>query len=108
MSNAARASPNGEVTLSAYPAELGANAAVALEVADNGVGMDENTVARLFRPFTQSDDSNTRPHDGAGLGLSITRRLARLMGGDVTVQSTLGEGSTFTLLLPAYTPSSTH
>lgn len=108
LSNAVRSSPNGEVTLRVRPADLDGKAAVAWDVIDNGVGMSAETVARLFRPFTQSDDSNTRPHDGAGLGLSITRGLARLMGGDVTVQSTLGEGSTFTLLLPASASSSAH
>ncbi len=70
---------------------------VKIDVTDTGIGMDENTVQRLFGAFTQADASITRRFGGTGLGLAITRQLARLMGGDVTVESRLGEGSTFRL-----------
>jgi signal transduction histidine kinase len=105
LSNAVRAAANGEVILCVRSAEH-AWPAAAFDVIDNGPGISERTLATLFRPFTQADESSTRPHDGAGLGLSITRGLARLMGGDVMVKSELGKGSTFTLLLPAYAAGS--
>jgi PAS domain S-box-containing protein len=73
---------------------------LALEVSDNGIGMDADTQARLFSPFTQADASTTRRFGGTGLGLSISHRLLTLMGGEVTVRSVAGEGSTFTVRLP--------
>jgi len=65
------------------------------EVQDTGPGLDAATVARLFRPFEQADNSNTRAHGGSGLGLAITAKLARLMGGQAGVDSTPGQGSRF-------------
>ena len=73
---------------------------LALEVSDNGIGMDPDTQARLFSPFTQADASTTRRFGGTGLGLSISHRLLTLMGGEVAVRSAAGEGSTFTVRLP--------
>ncbi len=80
---------------------LGADGAVTvtLVVNDSGIGMDEATRARLFDPFMQADRSMTRRYGGTGLGLSIVRRLAQLMGGDVSVESMPGEGSRFTVTL---------
>jgi len=69
-------------------------------VADNGIGMDEETQARLFTPFSQADSSTTRHFGGSGLGLAISRKLANIMGGEITVQSEPGKGSTFTVHLP--------
>lgn len=69
-------------------------------VSDTGIGMDEATLARVFDRFAQADSSASRRHGGAGLGLEISRNLARLMGGDLTAHSRLGEGSTFTFRLP--------
>jgi PAS domain S-box-containing protein len=71
------------------------------EVADNGIGMAEAQMARLFQAFAQADPSITQNYGGTGLGLSITQRLAAMMGGEVAVKSALGEGSTFTLRVPA-------
>ena len=70
-------------------------AVIEIRVADNGIGMDEATQARLFQPFTQADASTTRNFGGTGLGLSITRRLAELMNGEAGVESELGQGSRF-------------
>ena len=73
---------------------------VELRVIDNGIGMDQETQARLFTPFTQADVSTTRRFGGTGLGLSIAYNLAQLMGGEITVQSAVNQGSIFTVRLP--------
>lgn len=70
------------------------------EIHDTGVGIDDATMARLFRPFTQADESTTRRFGGTGLGLSICRELASLMGGRVGADSALGQGSCFWAMLP--------
>jgi len=74
-----------------------------IDVSDTGPGIDEQGAARLFHPFTQADNSTTRRFGGTGLGLAICRRLAQLMGGDVSlVHSKVGEGSTFRLQVPLF------
>ncbi|MFL6662359.1 MAG: PAS domain S-box protein [Rhizobacter sp.] len=84
---------------------------VRIAVSDSGPGIDPDTQQRLFRPFSQADDSTTRRFGGTGLGLSICRELAHLMGGDVGVESIPGTGSTFWAVLPlppAAAPDSAH
>jgi CheY-like chemotaxis protein len=76
--------------------QAGGRYMVKIRVTDTGVGMDEETMTRLFRPFTQADDSTSRKYGGTGLGLSITRSLAELMGGEASVRSEIGRGSEFT------------
>jgi signal transduction histidine kinase/CheY-like chemotaxis protein len=104
LSNAIKFSDSGAVVLDlrAHPVADGAPDRCELEfvVTDTGIGMDEATLARLFNRFAQADSSRSRRHGGTGLGLEISRNLARLMGGDITVRSKPGEGSSFTLRLP--------
>lgn len=100
LSNAAKFTHNGTIALDMRPCRISQARGVAIAVKDTGPGISAENQARLFRPFMQIDNTKTRAHDGAGLGLVITRRLARAMGGDVQVSSQLGEGSTFTLYLP--------
>ncbi|MGA2552571.1 MAG: response regulator [Burkholderiaceae bacterium] len=91
----------GEVSVRAQVVERKADCvAVEFRVADNGVGMDEDTLSRLFTSFTQADASTTRRYGGTGLGLAISSRLVRLMGGEISVQSAPGIGSVFTVRLP--------
>ena len=73
---------------------------VQLRVLDNGIGMNNQTLDRLFKPFVQADETSTRKYGGTGLGLSIVHNLVELMGGTIQVQSTEGAGSEFTVLLP--------
>ena len=98
ISNAIRYTPpGGRVTLSAEPVS---ESQVAIRVADTGVGIPEDALEQIFEPFVQLDRSLTRVRDGIGLGLSISRDLARGMGGELTVESRSGEGSRFTVILP--------
>jgi len=104
VANAIKFSERGQVTVRAT-AEPVAQAdpprsQVVVEVIDTGIGMDAATLGRLFQRFSQGDDTRSRRFGGTGLGLEISRSLARLMGGDITVTSRLGEGSVFTLSLP--------
>jgi signal transduction histidine kinase len=72
-----------------------------LAVADTGIGMTPEQQSKLFEEFIQADTSTAQRYGGTGLGLAITRKLARMMGGDVTGTSELGKGSVFTVRLPA-------
>ena len=76
---------------------------IEFEVSDTGIGITPEQQAKIFEEFTQADSSTARQYGGTGLGLAITRKLARMMGGDVTLTSEAGKGSTFTVRLPAST-----
>jgi hypothetical protein len=101
LSNAIKYSERGAVVLEVHR-RADAQGAPALEfaVTDTGIGMDAATMANLFNRFVQGDGSRTRRHTGTGLGLEISRNLARLMGGDIAVRSRPGEGSCFTFTMP--------
>ncbi len=99
VSNALKFTSEGKVavTLSCAPEPNSGRQSVRLTVSDTGIGMTPATLNKLFGAFTQADASTTRNYGGSGLGLNITRRLAEMMGGSVTVRSREGEGSLFTL-----------
>ena len=98
VSNALKFTTTGkvDVALACYP-EADGRVRVRLRVSDTGIGMNETTVAKLFRPFTQADASTTRNFGGTGLGLNITRRLVEMMRGEIKVESEEGRGSIFTI-----------
>jgi adenylate cyclase len=102
LSNACKFTKGGEVSLRARKGGNGRDM-VELSVADTGIGMTPEQLAKLFQEFSQAEASTAKKYGGTGLGLAITRKLARMMGGDVTVASEPGKGSVFTVRLPSGT-----
>jgi signal transduction histidine kinase len=100
LSNACKFTKAGEVKLAARKVSNGSNF-VEFAVSDTGIGMTAEQQAKLFEEFTQADASTAQKFGGTGLGLALSRKLARMMGGDVTVTSEPGKGSVFTVRLPA-------
>lgn len=108
LSNAIKFTHRGEVNIRIDSHELELNRhSIRIEIQDSGIGMSHYQISNLFQRFSQADVSITRQYGGSGLGLEISRNLARLMGGDITVSSKEGAGSTFTCIWPAQatTPS---
>jgi signal transduction histidine kinase/DNA-binding response OmpR family regulator len=99
-SNANKFTENGTVTIAAQARRLDGRDWIMIAVTDTGIGMTEEQIGRLFQEFSQADASTTRKYGGTGLGLAISKRFCQMMGGDVTVASKPGEGSTFTIRLP--------
>src|SRR5579863_1486651 len=97
VSNAIKFTPTGAISVrvGARPAQDDARVTVRVEVADSGIGIDPANLQRMFEPFTQADVSTTRLYGGTGLGLAISRELIELMGGTISAESQVGEGSTF-------------
>jgi two-component system NtrC family sensor kinase len=102
LSNACKFTKQGEVTLLARRVINQGNW-IEFAVSDTGIGITPEQQAKIFEEFTQADSSTARQYGGTGLGLAITRKLARMMGGDVTLTSEAGKGSTFTVRLPTST-----
>lgn len=107
LSNACKFTENGTVSLKSSLDKIDDDPFVIFTVSDTGEGMTDDQLSKLFGTFVQADATITRRYGGTGLGLAITRRLARLLGGDVTVESSPGEGSTFSLAIPLNFGSST-
>jgi len=103
LDNAARFTRNGTITV-VVARDPGW---IQISVADTGPGIEPALQKKLFKEFSQIDDSTTRRHGGVGLGLAITRRICRAMGGEVTATSKLGEGSVFTIRIPDRLPPNT-
>ncbi len=102
LSNAAKFTEVGEITLIVGRDSEQDIDWITFQVVDQGIGMTAEQLRKLFQPFTQADASTTRKYGGTGLGLTITHRFAQMMGGNITVDSQFGYGSTFTVRLPAY------
>jgi signal transduction histidine kinase/CheY-like chemotaxis protein len=101
VTNANKFTERGTVVIRARPREKGGRDWISIAVSDTGIGMTPEQIGRLFQHFSQADSSTTRKYGGTGLGLAISRHFCRMMGGDITVESEIGRGSTFTIELPA-------
>ncbi len=101
LSNAAKFTENGQITLSAVQEGIAGSTSLVFRVTDTGIGMSPEQQAKLFERFTQADASTTRRFGGTGLGLAITRAFATMLGGQIDVASREGEGTTFTIRIPA-------
>jgi signal transduction histidine kinase/CheY-like chemotaxis protein len=101
LSNAAKFTENGRITLTVRRETSGKGAWVSFAVSDTGIGMTPEQLGRLFQRFMQADETTTRQFGGTGLGLALSRAFAHMLGGEITVESTEGRGTCFTLRLPA-------
>ena len=100
LSNASKFTENGKITLSVHKRWEDGFTWVYFDVKDTGIGISEEQQKKLFKEFSQADASTTRKYGGTGLGLTISRRYCRMMGGDINVSSAPNEGATFTIRLP--------
>jgi CheY-like chemotaxis protein/anti-sigma regulatory factor (Ser/Thr protein kinase) len=101
LSNANKFTERGTVTVRAERHRESGRDWITMAVSDTGIGMTPEQMGKLFQDFSQADSSTTRKYGGTGLGLAISRRFCQMLGGDITVESELGRGSTFTIRLPA-------
>jgi signal transduction histidine kinase/DNA-binding response OmpR family regulator len=100
LSNASKFTENGTITLNAEPVVKDGARWIVFRVADTGIGMTQEQLDKLFQPFVQADASTSRKYGGTGLGMTITQLFIKMMGGEMSVASELGAGTTFTVLLP--------
>jgi signal transduction histidine kinase len=101
LSNACKFTEQGTITLATHRETVEGGDWITFQVTDTGIGMTSEQVEKLFHVFTQADESTTRKYGGTGLGLAISQRFCQMMGGDIRVESAAGQGSTFTIRLPA-------
>ena len=104
IGNAAKFTEAGRITLGARREARPDGAWLSFTIADTGIGMTPDQLARLFQRFVQADESTTRKYGGTGLGLALSKAFAKLLGGDIAVRSTAGEGTCFTVCVPATMP----
>ena len=100
VSNANKFTQNGKVTVTLKPDDNDADNWVCVEITDTGIGMNDEQVQYIFEAFTQGDSGLSRKFGGTGIGLNLTSRLWSMMGGTIEVNSQLGQGSSFRLLIP--------
>jgi signal transduction histidine kinase len=100
MSNANKFTERGTITVDARQAQENGSEWVTIAVADTGIGMTQEQIGKLFQEFSQASSTTARKYGGTGLGLVISRRFCQMMGGDITVESEPGRGSTFTIRVP--------
>ncbi len=100
LSNANKFTDHGTITIDTRQGQEDGHDWVTIAVTDTGIGMTTEQMGRLFQEFSQADASTTRKYGGTGLGLAISKRFCQMMGGDITVESAPGRGSTFTIRLP--------
>jgi len=101
LGNASKFTEYGTISLDVARQTVGGVDWITFSVSDTGIGMTPEQMEKLFQPFSQAEASMTRKYGGTGLGLEITRRFCKKLGGDITAKSKIGEGSTFTIQLPA-------
>jgi len=100
LGNSAKFTSDGQITLKVWRSRVPAGGTVSFQVTDTGIGMTSDQLKKLFQTFTQADTATTKRFGGTGLGLAITKHFCTMLGGDVTVESAPGKGSTFTITLP--------
>jgi signal transduction histidine kinase len=102
LKNATKFTHDGMITLKVYSCTRDNHNMINFEVSDSGDGISPDKLDSIFEPFEQVDNTATRRYGGVGMGLTIARQLARLLGGDISVSSELGKGSVFTLSFPQH------
>ena len=100
MSNSNKFTDHGAISIDAREQQENGRDWITIAVADTGIGMTPEQMGKLFQEFSQADASTTRKYGGTGLGLAISKRFCQMMGGDITVASEPGKGSTFMIRLP--------
>ena len=100
MSNANKFTDRGTISIDARQGQENGHDWITLAVADTGIGMTAEQMSKLFQEFSQASSTTTSKYGGTGLGLVISKRFCQMMGGDITVESEAGRGSTFTIRLP--------
>jgi signal transduction histidine kinase len=103
LDNAAKFTERGKVELVVRRITTNDGDQLAIDVVDSGIGIAPEQIPYLFEKFTVADDSSTSKYGGTGLGLALSQKLCRLMGGEIVVQSTLGGGSCFSIRMPVVT-----
>ncbi len=104
LSNASKFTEHGTITLRVTQQTKQCDAWLSFAVSDTGIGIPQDKLEHIFKEFSQADESTTRDFGGTGLGLSISKRFCEMLGGELKVESEVGKGSTFTILIPATAP----